>query len=103
MPVRAAEEMVRPSRFGARLRLRVDLHGVSVFGPGEEHTVVRWEWIEAITDSNEAVVVRSASATITIPAGTFGLAPSALVERLQEARSIERRVDVIDALAGGGR
>ncbi|HVL92254.1 MAG TPA: hypothetical protein VM264_02825, partial [Acidimicrobiales bacterium] len=28
--------------------VRVDLHGVSSFGPGDQHTLIRWERIEDI-------------------------------------------------------
>lgn len=97
---RIAEQQIRGRRFGPRLRLRVDLHGVSLFGPGNQHRAIRWEWIEDIT-SGDAVVVRSANDIITIPAGTFGLAPSALAERLESAKSIVRRADVIGELSGG--
>jgi hypothetical protein len=97
---RVAEEEVRPRRFGPKVRLRVDLHGVSTFGPGEQRSVIRWEWIEAITAAAD-VVVRSATTSITIPAGTFGLQPPALMARLEAARSITDRADVIGQLAGG--
>lgn len=97
---RIAEQEIRRRRFGPRVRLRVDLHGVSVFGPGNRHHAIRWEWIEDIS-SGDAVVVRSANDAVTIPAGTFGLAPSALAEKLETARSIVRRPDVIAELSGG--
>ncbi len=103
-----AEEQIRLRRFGRPQRLRVDLHGIATFGPGDEHTAIRWEWIEDLDDGEgkgkgkgkgKAVVVRSAKGTITIPAGTFGLATDALIERLEQARSISRRTEVIAELA----
>ncbi|CAN5634326.1 hypothetical protein BH20ACT1_BH20ACT1_05340 [soil metagenome] len=97
-----AEEQIRLRRFGRAQRLRVDLHGIATFGPGDEHTAIRWEWIEDLDDGEgkgKAVVVRSAKGTITIPAGTFGLATDALIERLEQARSISRRTEVIAELA----
>ena len=36
MPGRVAEDVVRRRPFGRPVRLRVDLHGVSVLGPGDE-------------------------------------------------------------------
>jgi hypothetical protein len=97
---RIAEQHIRRRRFGPRQRLRVDLHGVALFGPGNQHRAIRWEWIEDIT-GGDAVVVRSAGDAITIPAGTFGLAPPALAERLEAARSIVRRAEVIAELTEG--
>lgn len=96
---RSVEVEVRtPS--GELQRLRVDLHGVSTFGPGDEHTAIRWEWIDHLAAGDDGeVVVRSAQATITIPARTFGLVPDALVAQLQRARSITERTDVIAELS----
>lgn len=76
--------------------LRVDLHGVSVFGRGGHH-LVRWEWIEAIT-VGDGVTVRSASDEVALPAGAFRLPPAQLAERLEAARSIDRRPEVIASL-----
>ena len=91
-------EVLAPS--GGIQRLRVDLHGVATFGPGDAHTAIRWEWIDDIADDDgEEVVVHSARATITIPGGTFGLAPAALVAQLERARSIIERTDVIAELS----
>ena len=101
--MRIVEEQIRSGRFGrfsrAR-RLRVDLHGVPLFGPDDEHSAIRWEWIEDIVVGDD-VVVRSADDAITIPAGTFGLVPGALADRLREARSITARAEVIAQLAAG--
>lgn len=65
------EEVIRSGRFGATLRLRVDLHGVVVTSDSEE---------------------------IVFPSGVFGLDPPALAERLEQAGSITRRADVIAEL-----
>ena len=99
MAQRVAEHVMRPRRFGPKMLLRVDLHGVSVFGPGDGHTLIRFEWIETITvEQGSGVVVRSASDAITLPPGAFGLEAAVLAERLEEARSIHRRPDVIGQL-----
>ncbi len=90
-------EVLAPT--GGMQRLRVDLHGVATFGPGDAHTAIRWEWIEDIAAHDHSVDVQSARATITIPAGTFGLAPAALVAQLERARSIVERTDVIEELS----
>ncbi len=100
MGMRVAEVEVRLRRFGPKARLRVDLHGVSIFGPGDQHRAIRWEWIEEI-NAGSGLTVRSANDAITIPGGTFGLTPEALGERLEQAKSITRRTDVIAELAGG--
>lgn len=96
------EAEFRTHRRGPRLRLRVDLHGVSLFGPGEGRTLIRWEWIEEISHG-EGVTVRSANAEISLPGGAFGLPPDQLARRLLEARSPERRVEVIGELGARGR
>jgi hypothetical protein len=95
---RSVEQVVRLRRFGPKRRLRVDLHGVSVFGPGDEHALIRWEWIRDISVS-DGVVVRSESTAVSFPAGAFGLDPQRLAERLEEARSIHRRPDIIGELS----
>jgi hypothetical protein len=100
MASRVAEHVMRPTRFGAKVLLRVDLHGVSQFGPGDERTLIRWEWIETIQAEN-GVVVRSASEAVLFPSGAFGLAPGTLAEQLESARSIQNRSDIIGLLAGG--
>ncbi len=79
--------------------MRVDLHGISSFGPGDARTLIRWEWIEEIA-ADEGVVVRSSRDRLALPAGAFGLAPEALAERLEAARSIVHRTDVIAELNG---
>ncbi|MBW3654355.1 MAG: hypothetical protein KY433_12430, partial [Actinobacteria bacterium] len=76
MPRQVAEDMVRSRRFGPRVRVRVDLHGVSVFGRGDERTLIRWEWIEQIR-VGDGVEVTSANAELVIPSGAFGLDPPA--------------------------
>lgn len=97
MAARVAEHVFRGRPFGPKIRYRVDLHGVSVFGPGQEHTVVRWEWIEEIS-AGAGVVVRSANAEIRLPRGTFGLDPEHLADRLRRACSIEWRGEIIGEL-----
>ena len=97
MGLRAAEHMVRSSPFGPKLRLRVDLHGVSVFGPGDERTLIRWEWIEHIA-VGRGVEVRSANSEIALPPGAFGVPPQTLCQLLEDARSLEARADVIEQL-----
>ncbi len=97
MPRQVAEDVVRAGRFGPRLRVRVDLHGVSVFGRGDERTLIRWEWIEQIR-VGDGVEVTSANAELVIPSGAFGLAPPALAARLEAARSIVERPDVLEEL-----
>lgn len=92
---------MRVRRFGPKLRFRVDLHGVSMFGPGEARTMLRWEWIEGIDGSGKGVVVRSATDALTIPPQAFGLTSGALAERLEAARSITNRSEVIGELSRG--
>ncbi len=99
MAATVAEHRVRSRRFGARRRVRVDLHGVSVFGPGPARTLIRWEWVEAISVDG-GVVVRSADDRLTLPPGAFGLTPDALAAELERARSIVHRPDVIGSLRG---
>ena len=98
MGLRAAEDLVRLRRLGPELRLRVDLHGVSVFGPGDERTLIRWEWVESIA-AGEGVDVSSTRSSVHLPAGTFGLVPERLRALLEEGRGIERRPEVIAELA----
>ncbi len=100
MPSRVAEHVVRGRVFRRPVRLRVDLHGVSVFGPGGQHKVMRWEWIEAIT-AGEGVVVSGAGGEVRLPAGAFGMSPEDLADRLRAAVDLTRRPDVIAELGGG--
>ena len=97
MGLQAAEHVLRSSRFGPSLRLRLDLHGVSVFGPEGERTLIRWEWVEQI-EVGDGVDVRSATARLTLPPGAFMVPPETLADLLQQARSIEGRADVIERL-----
>ena len=97
-----AEHQVRSGRFGSKRRIRVDLHGVSVFGPGSRRTLIRWEWVEAISVGegvNGGVVVASPDDRLTLPPGSFGLAPEVLAGELERARSIVHRPDVIGSLS----
>jgi len=99
MAATVAEHQLRSGRFGPKQRVRVDLHGVSVFGPGARRTLIRWEWMEGISVDG-GVVVRSADDRLSLPPGAFGLAPEALAAELERARSIVHRPDVIGSLRG---
>ena len=96
---RVAEHVMRSRRFGPKILCRVDLHGVSIFGPGDSHTAIRWEWFEAISVEVGGVRVRSAKDLVTLPTGAFGFESDALAQRLEEARSITRRPEIIGELA----
>ena len=96
--MRVAEHVMRPRLFGPKIRFRVDLHGVSTFGPGEERTLIRWEWVEKIGVEGDSVVVTSAKDRGTFPPGAFGFGAGDLAERLEAARSITRRPEVIGEL-----
>ncbi len=100
MAQRVAEHVMRSRMLGPKIRFRVDLHGVSMFGPGDRHTLIRFEWLEtiAVDDASGGVVVRSATDTITLPSGAFGLSSPALAKCLEDARSIHLRPDVIGQL-----
>ena len=98
MAGRVAEHVLRSRPFGPKVRVRVDLHGVSVFPAKGRHTLIRWEWMEQIGVEG-GVVVRSSNEEIRLPPAAFGLDPHALAERLTEAGSITRRPDVIASLS----
>lgn len=100
MPARVAEHKIRARLFGPTTRLRVDLHGVSVFGPGDARTLIRWEWIEDMSSDADGVRVSSASDSVCFPPGAFGFEPDALLGHLRQARSITDRAEVIATLAG---
>lgn len=99
MAQRVAEHMMRSRRFGPKILFRVDLHGVSCFGPGSKRTAIRWEWIEKIEATAGAVDVSSATDSVSLPSGAFGFESGALAQRLEEARSITRRPEIIGELA----
>ncbi len=99
MGQRVADFVVRRRPFGPKMVVRVDLHGVSSFGPGDARTLIRWEWVEGI-EVDGGVVVRSSKDRVEIPPGAFGLDPEALAQRLDAARSIVHRTDVIAELNG---
>ncbi len=99
---RVAEHVVRGRLFGPKRLLRVDLHGVSAFGAGDERALIRWEWVEAIEVERGSVVVRGSEDTIVLPSGSFGLGSKALAEELHLARGIQNRSEVILRLSGGG-
>jgi len=94
--------VVRTRLFRPRQLLRVDLHGVSLFGADDEKVLIRWEWVEGIEVDRGSVLVRSATDTISLPAGAFGLDADALAYHLLRARSIQDRSDVIRRLSNGG-
>ena len=89
---------MRTRRFGPKVLYRVDLHGVSTFGPGDQRTLIRWEWMEAISVEDDTVVVTSANDRVVLPSGVFGFEPQPLAQRLEEARSITRRPEIIGEL-----
>lgn len=93
---------MRGRLFGPKRLLRVDLHGVSAFGAGDERALIRWEWVESIEVERGSVVVRSTDESIVLPSGAFGLAAGALAEELERARSIGNRSDVIRRLSTSG-
>lgn len=97
MTVRVAEDTVRVRRFGPKVTVRVDLHGVSVTGPDGERSFVRWEWMEEIAVT-KGVLVRSSRGELVLPPGAFGVPPTHLAEQLRIGRSIERRGEAIEAL-----
>lgn len=96
--MRVAEHVMRSHMFGPRIRFRVDLHGVSCFGPGEDRTLIRWEWVDTIAVEEGSVVVTSSKDRVTFPSGAFGFAAPDLAQRLEAARSITRRPEVIGEL-----
>lgn len=100
MGSRVAEYVVRHRPFGRSQRLRIDLHGVSVFGPGDVHQVMRWEWIEEITVDG-GVVVSGGGNRILLPAGAFGVAPETLAACLRDANGIDGRTEAIGRLTAG--
>jgi len=95
---RVAEVVIRRRPFGRPQRLRVDLHGVSVFGPGDQHQVMRWEWIERVSVDG-GVVVSGGGNQIVLPPGAFGLEPEALAACLRAADAIEARTEAIGRLS----
>lgn len=99
MAQRVAEHVVRGRLFGPKRLLRVDLHGISMFGAGDEKSLIRWEWVEAIEVDRSGVVVRSADDSIVLPDGSFGLEPNDLAGELERARNIRVRSDVIRRLS----
>lgn len=99
MVLRVVEEVVRSGRTGHSIRLRIDLHGVSCFGPGDHRTLIRWEWIESITPDCRGVTIVSGTDQILLPSGAFGLEPEALAGQLDRAGSIFARAEVLDQLS----
>ena len=93
---------MRGRLFGPKRLLRVDLHGVSEFGAGDEKALIRWEWVEGIEVERGSVVVRGSKNVIVLPPGSFGLGAGDLAEELQRARAIQDRSDVIRRLSTAG-
>lgn len=60
--------------------------------------LIRWEWVERVT-AGDGVVVASATDEVRFPAGAFALSPQELADRLERARSIVTRADMIAELA----
>ncbi|MDQ3898368.1 MAG: hypothetical protein M3326_14180 [Actinomycetota bacterium] len=102
MAQRVAEHVVRGRLFGPKRLLRVDLHGVSAFGAGDQRALIRWEWVEGIGVERGAVVVRGSEDSIVLPSGSFGMEAKQLAEELERARAIHNRSDVIRRLSTGG-
>lgn len=98
MAPRVAEHVVRGRLFGPSRLLRVDLHGVSEFGAGDERALIRWEWVEAIEVERGSVLVRGADEAIVMPDGAFGMPADELAAELERARAIHQRSDVIARL-----
>ena len=98
MRERVAEHLFRTRLFGPKLRLRVDLHGVSIFGPGDDHRLIRWEWITELSVA-DGVHVRSSNTELRFPPGAFGRTPEELAGLLESAKSIENRATIIGELA----
>ena len=101
MAQRVAEHVVRGRLFGPKRLLRVDLHGVSLFGAGDERALIRWEWVEAVEVDGDSVVVRGSEDTIVLPPRSFGLDAEELAQELERARAIQNRSDVIGRLSVG--
>lgn len=99
---RVAEHNIGGRFLKAKRLVRVDLHGVSTFGPGDEHLLLRWERIEDIVAGPEGVDVVTAKERLHVPAGAFRLSPDALAAQLRRASDPDARGVVIDELAGDG-
>jgi hypothetical protein len=95
---RVAEHVIRGRLFGPSRLLRVDLHGVSEFGAGDERALIRWEWVETIEVERGSVLVKAAEGSISMPSGAFGLPAEELAAELERARAIHNRSDVIARL-----
>jgi hypothetical protein len=97
---RVLELTIQAGRLRRPRRVRVDLHGISTFGPGDQHTLIRWEHVEEIVPSQRSVTIRSLQTRITVPAAVFGLEPDQLVHQLEQANSIFERGRILDELSG---
>lgn len=99
MTARVAADTVRLRRFGPKVSVRIDLHGVSLTGPKGDRSFVRWEWMEEISVA-KGVLVRSGRGDLLLPPGTFRIPSEDLAQQLRIGRSIEHRTEVIEALSG---
>lgn len=99
--VRRVAEYETGGLFKQKRRFRIDLHGVSSFGPGDAHTLYRWERVEDIAVVPGGVDVVTAAGSLRLPDGAFGLTPEALAAQLRRAADRDERGTVIDELAGG--
>ena len=98
MGKRVAESVVRRRPFGRAQRVRVELHGVSIIGPGDRREVMRWEWVESVAAEDGAVVLAGDGKRLLLPAGAFGLTAEALAGHLRRAGDSDERTEVISVL-----
>jgi len=97
-----AEHSIGGRFLKAKRLVRVDLHGVSTFGPADEHLLIRWERIEDVVAGPEGVDVVTAKERLHVPSGSFNLSPDELAAQLRRAANPDERGVVIDELAGEG-
>lgn len=98
MPSRVAETVVRKRLLGRPVRVRVELHGVSLHGPGDQRQIMRWEWIDSVDAVAGGVLVAGDGKQLLVPAGAFGLATTDLAHLLRQAGDIDERITVMDRL-----
>jgi hypothetical protein len=100
MSARVVEVIVSAGRRRAERRIRIDLHGISTFGPGPHHSLIRWEQLASLSAGPHGVTASSSRAEIILPNGIFGVEPAALASKLEQARSIFQRSDILAELSG---
>lgn len=100
MPSRVAESVVRRRLLGRPVRVRIELHGVSLHGPGDQRQIMRWEWVDSVEAVAGGVLVAGDGKQLLVPAGAFGLAPADLAALLRQAGDIDERIAVMDRLNG---